>query len=318
MDFLTKIPIKENETKIDYNSKILLLGSCFAENIGEKLDYFKFQTLQNPFGILFHPFAIERLIENAVHKKQYSGRDVLCNNNLWYCFDTHSRLCDSSKENVIEQINNAIIDTHNFIKNATHINITLGTSWVYKHKASDSIVANCHKILQNEFEKHLLSIEQVTESLTHCMQLIHKVNPSAQFIFTVSPVRHIKDGFIENTLSKSHLISAVHEAVFTYEKSNQVCYFPSYEIQMDELRDYRFYKEDMLHPNDMAVAYIWERFVIVWMAGSTKDTMQSVDTIQKGLAHKPFNPDSEAHKNFLKDLEFKINHLKEDYPFLNF
>ncbi|NRA92062.1 MAG: GSCFA domain-containing protein [Psychroserpens sp.] len=325
MELQTKISLKPTANKIDYNSKILLLGSCFAQNIGEKLDYFKFQTLQNPFGILFHPLAIERLIDNAVHKKQYSDEDVFSNNGLWHCFDTHSRLSDSSKENIIKKINKTVFDTHSYLKEVTHVIITLGTSWVYEHKASDNVVANCHKIRQTEFEKQLLSIEHITECLTRIIHLVHEVNLDAQIIFTVSPVRHLKDGFVENTLSKSHLISAIHQ-VLSFKASHtelvevqgeSLHYFPSYEIQLDELRDYRFYKEDMLHPNALAVTYIWERFVSVWMANSTHDIMKMVDTIQKGLAHQPLNPDSEAYKNFLKDLKSKINHLKEDYPFID-
>ena len=194
----------------------------------------------------------------------------------------------------------------------------MGTSWVYTHKSSGKVVANCHKIPQTQFEKQLLSIQQITNSLNRMIQLVNEVNPDTQIIFSVSPVRHLKDGFVENTLSKSHLISAVHHVIASHKNSDVLSYFPSYEIQLDELRDYRFYKEDMLHPNALAVTYIWERFVSVWMADSTHQLMKMVETIQKGLAHKPFNPDSEAYKNFLKDLEFKINHLKEDYPFLNF
>lgn len=326
MNFRTKIPLKPSANKIDYNSKVVLLGSCFAENIGEKLDYFKFQTLQNPFGILFHPLAIERLIENAVRKKQYSDEDVFSNNGLWHCFDTHSRLSDSSKVNVLKQVNQAVLDSHSFLKEATHLIITLGTSWVYTHKASGKVVTNCHKVPQNEFEKQLLSIQQITESLTRIIQLVHALNTDAQIIFTVSPVRHIKDGFIENTLSKSHLISAVHQVLSSKAsytepveaQSESLHYFPSYEIQLDELRDYRFYKEDMLHPNDLAVTYIWERFVSVWMVDLVKDTMKNVDIIQKGLAHKPFNPESKAHEQFLKNLDLKIDRIGAKYPFIKF
>lgn len=310
MNLQTKIPLKPNLfNQIDYKSKVLLLGSCFSENIGEKFNYFKFQTLQNPFGILFHPLAIEKLITNAINEKEYLNEDIFFNNEQWHCFDVHSKLSHTNAEVLLSQLNNGIKETHLFLKEASHIIITLGTAWAYRYIETDDFVANCHKVPQKKFLKELLSIDEMVQSLDAIVGLVKTINPEVNFIFTVSPVRHIKDGFVENTQSKSHLIAAIYQILLLRAESRSIDYFPSFEIMMDELRDYRFYKSDMLHPNKIAVDYIWERFVSVWVDLASKDTMEEVDKIQKGLRHKPFNPDSEAHQKFLLQIEDKIELL---------
>ena len=306
---------KQSHNQIDYNSKLLLLGSCFSENIGDKFEYYKFQSSVNPFGILFHPLAIEHLITRAINKDHYSEDELVFHNEQWSCLDAHSRLNSSSKEGLLINLNNALDQTHQQIKESTHITITLGTSWVYRQVASDKIVANCHKLPQKQFLKELRSVEQITESLEAIISLVRSINPKVNFIFTVSPVRHIKDGFVENTRSKSHLISAIHNVI---EPRHQLYYFPSYEIMMDELRDYRFYNEDMIHPNNVAINYIWEKFKQVWITESTADIMQEVNTIQKGLKHKPFNTKSEAHQLFVTKLQSRIKDLCETYPHFSF
>lgn len=321
MNLQTKIPLQPKRfNQIDYNSKVLLLGSCFSENIGEKFNYFKFQTLQNPFGILFHPLAIEKLITNAINEKEYTKEDIFFHNEQWHCFDAHSKLSHSNSEVLLSQLNSNIKEAHQFLKGASHITITLGTAWAYRYIETDSFVANCHKVPQKKFLKKLLTVDEIAQSLEAVVSLVKTINPDVNFIFTVSPVRHIKDGFVENTLSKSHLISAIH--YFLNQNSSiqnrQLSYFPSYEIQMDELRDYRFYDADMLHPNATAINYIWERFVSVWINSASEGIMKEVDAIQKGLSHKPFNSNSEAHQKFLSDLERKKELLNSSYPHIQF
>jgi hypothetical protein len=197
--------------------------------------------------------------------------------------------------------------------------ITLGTSWVYRLRQAQSdkngIVANCHKVPQKQFTKELLSISQTEESLQNIVSLIHSVNPNCHFIFTVSPVRHIKDGFFENNVSKGNLFSAIYKIVNCQPKTE---YFPSFEIVMDELRDYRYFEKDMLHPNQLAVDYIWEKLAYAFFSPDTLKILLEIDSIQKGLAHRPFNPDAKAHQMFLADLDSKIKLLKEKYHFLNF
>ena len=316
MIFQTHIPLKKQKHHlINYNSKLLLLGSCFSENIGNKLSYYKFQTQQNPFGILFHPKAIETFITKVINEEKYTESDVFFHNERWHCFDAHSVVSSTSKEELLNTLNTNINSTYQHLKNTSHIIITLGTAWVYREIATDTLVANCHKIPQKKFLKELLTVEEVSESLEAINSLIKSINPETTIIYTVSPVRHIKDGFIENQRSKAHLLSAIHQVV---ESRNNTHYFPSYEIMMDELRDYRFYAEDMIHPNQTAIDYIWEKFSEVWFSEETLETMKGVETIQKGLTHRPFNPNSEAHQLFLKKLQQKKETLLQAFPFMNF
>ncbi|MGG6230136.1 GSCFA domain-containing protein [Tenacibaculum sp. SDUM215027] len=316
MNFQTQIPLtKQKHNQISYQSKLLLLGSCFSENIGDKLDYYKFQSKQNPLGILFHPKAIESLITKAINEEKYTGKDIFFHNERWHSFEAHSNLSTSDKDELLNNLNSSIQQTFQQLRNATHLIITIGTAWVYREITSDTLVANCHKVPQKRFSKELLTVEEISESLEAIDSLVISINKDISIIYTVSPVRHIKDGFIENQRSKAHLLSAIHQVV---EPRNNFYYFPSYEIMMDELRDYRFYNEDMIHPNKTAINYIWEKFKEVWITEKSNQTMQEVETIQRGLNHKPFNPSSEAHQSFLKKLQQKKETLLQAFPFINF
>lgn len=318
MNFTTPIPIPKNQNPIDYISKIISLGSCFAENMGEKFEYFKFQNTVNPFGIIFNPVSIEKLLERVVNQKVFTEKDIFFHNERWHCFDVHSDLSNENKEEFLKQLNAVLHEMHSQILNATHIIITYGTSWVYSNIASNEIVANCHKVPQKQFLKELLSVETIEKSIQNTIGLIQKINPNCHFIFTISPVRHIKDGFVENQQSKSHLISAIHNLLNTDHYGLTTVYFPSYEIMMDELRDYRFYAQDMLHPNQVAIDYIWEKFRNSSINESAHVTMDEVSTIQKSLAHKPFNLNSESHQKFVLKLKNKIELLQKRYPFIQF
>ncbi|PIB37726.1 GSCFA domain-containing protein [Maribacter sp. 4G9] len=320
MKLQTQIPLFPSENQIKYSSRIMLLGSCFSENIGKKLEYYKFKTLQNPFGILFHPLAIENLIQKALDQYKYSEEDIFQLDGRWHCFDAHSELSSGSKEVLLKKLNDALMNIAKALKEASHIMITLGTAWVYEHKERNAIVANCHKVPQKEFRKKLLSQTEVKSSLIKTIESIKNINPKAQIIFTISPVRHLKDGFVENQRSKAHLIAAVHEVLDSpsFGGGKGEAYFPSYEIMMDELRDYRFYERDMVHPNRLAIDYIWEKFMNMWISKEEVVPMEKVSEIQKGLAHRPFDPESDAHKKFVKSLAQKITYIKERYPFLNF
>ncbi|MHB1147518.1 MAG: GSCFA domain-containing protein [Lutibacter sp.] len=309
MNFRTNIQLQKEENQIDYASKLLLIGSCFSENISKNLAYYKFDVVSNPFGILFNPKAIENLILNSLNEKMYTEKDVFLLNERWHCFDAHSDLSSTDKNELLENLNTAVKSTNKRIHESTHIIITLGTSWIYKFIETASIVGNCHKVPQKKFVKELLSVAEIVATLKNICLQISEVNPKATVVFTVSPVRHIKDGFVENSVSKAHLISAIHET-FKAVRGN---YFPSFEMMMDDLRDYRFYNSDMIHPNETAVDYIWEQFKHVWIQKNTFSIMKEVDNIQKGLAHKPFNPNSEQHQAFLADLKQKIQDLENNY-----
>lgn len=316
MNFTTTIPISKSSNPIDYDSRIISLGSCFAQNIGEKFSYFKFQNTVNPFGIIFNPVSIENLISRVVNNQKFTENDIFFHNDLWHCFELHSELSHSDKTIFLDRLNQILSDFHLQIFKSTHFQITYGTSWVYRNKSSNSVVANCHKLPQSQFEKEILSVATIEKSIQNTIDLIQKVNPNCYFIFTVSPVRHIKDGFVENQRSKAHLISALHNFVtLSLSKCN---YFPSYEIMMDELRDYRFYAEDMLHPSQMAIDYIWKRFSENYISEENFATMEEVCSIQKGLAHRPFNPNTASHQKFLNTLKNKIVKLQEQFPRINF
>lgn len=316
MNFRTQIPIPPNLNPIDYNSKIVSLGSCFAVNMAEKFEYYKFQNSVNPFGIIFNPVSIEKLIYRIVNQVFFTEKDIFFHNERWHCFEVHSDLSNANKEEFLENLNVILKLSLIQLFQASHVIITFGTSWVYRNFESNTIVANCHKLPQNQFQKEILSVETIGNSIKNTIDLIQKINPDCNFIFTVSPVRHLKDGFVENQRSKSHLITAIHDVI--KPQLPAVNYFPSYEIMMDELRDYRFYAEDMLHPSAVAIDYIWSKFKESTIAESDFPVMEQVDSIQKSLSHKPFNPNSESHLKFESKLKQKMTNLQFQYSFMKF
>ena len=315
MKLTTPIKLSRQNPPINYSSKVLLLGSCFAQNMGAKLEYYKFQQCTNPFGILFHPVAIEKLITRAVNHTWFTSKDVFLQNEQWHCFLAHSKLSNTSEEDLISALNSALEKLRFSLLEASHVVFTFGTAWVYKHLEKDTIVANCHKVPQKEFVKQLLSPDDVSDVLLGIETKLRTINPTCSIINTVSPVRHIKDGLLANSRSKAHLIAGVQEIV-SPEKLNY--YFPSYEIMMDELRDYRYYKEDLIHPNQTAIAIIWEKFLSSWVASETFEIQKKIAVIQNGLLHIPFNENSKAHIHFKKDLETKISEIKEQLPWATF
>jgi len=305
----TEIKLRtQQQNQIDYTSKILLLGSCFSENIGSKLTYYKFDTLINPFGVLFTPTAIEKVIQDAISQKKYDVKDLVLQNGLYHSLHHHSDISDINAEQVLNNIDQAQKSCLEQLKTATHIILTLGTSWIYQYCKTEELVANCHKIPQAEFTKKLLSISEIENSLQEIIKKIRKVNLNAQIIFTLSPVRHTKDGVVENSLSKAQLLSAVHKI----RENHHVTYFGSYEIMMDDLRDYRFYESDLIHPNTTAINYIWEQFSNVWIIEKAKSYFKRIASVQQSKLHKPFHQNSEAHQQFLDKLAVKQTALEQE------
>ena len=315
MKLTTPIKLSRQNPPISYSSKVLLLGSCFAQNMGTKLEYYKFQQCTNPFGILFHPVAIEKLITRAVNHTWFTSKDVFLQNEQWHCFLAHSKLSNTSEEDLISALNSALEKLRFSLLEASHVVFTFGTAWVYKHLEKDTIVANCHKVPQKEFVKQLLSPDDVSDVLLGIETKLRTINPTCSIINTVSPVRHIKDGLIANSRSKAHLIAGVQEIV-SLEKLNY--YFPSYEIMMDELRDYRYYKEDLIHPNQTAIAIIWNAFTGSWICPETAALQKKIAVIQNGLLHIPFNENSKAHIHFKKELEVQISQVQKALPWATF
>ena len=315
MKLTTPIKLSRQNPPINYSSKVLLLGSCFAQNMGAKLEYYKFQQCTNPFGILFHPVAIEKLITRAINQNWFTSKDVFLQNEQWHCFLAHSKLSNTSEEDLISALNSALEKLRFSLLEASHVVFTFGTAWVYKHLEKDTIVANCHKVPQKEFVKQLLSPDDVSDVLLGIETKLRTINPTCSIINTVSPVRHIKDGLLANSRSKAHLIAGVQEIV-SPEKLNY--YFPSYEIMMDELRDYRYYKEDLIHPNQTAIAIIWNAFTGSWICPETAALQKKIATIQSGMLHTPFNENSKAHIHFKKDLEVQISQVQKALPWATF
>jgi hypothetical protein len=280
-----------------------------VENIGDLLSYYKFPTLVNPYGVLFHPQAIAKLLQDVKYQKTYTKKDLIQDQGLWHSPYHHSDFSHVDPAIVIQKINECIQHTKQFLTQTSHVVFTLGTAWVYHYIERDTLVANCHKIPQNQFLKRLLSLDEIKENLNEIFKLTKELSPKAEVIFTVSPVRHLKDGFQENMRSKALLLVALNEFILKHK----AYYFPSYEIMTDDLRDYRFYDADLLHPNETAIKYIWDIFEKTWIDSNSYPVMKKVMQVQKGLSHKPFHPDTESHKQFLKQLKQWKEELQNNY-----
>ncbi|UAY51037.1 GSCFA domain-containing protein [Ferruginibacter albus] len=315
MDFHLEFSPKAFETKIIHQHKLLLIGSCFTENIGTKLRQHKFSVLENPNGILFNPVSIAKALTSYVEDKRFSEADLFYQNEVWNSWQHHSRFSHTQKEEALQLINNSQKEAHDFLKEADWCLITLGSAFVYEIIEQKEVAANCHKIPLDKFNKKLLTVEDVLSALDNVMHRLFIFNPKMKIIFTISPVRHLRDGFIENNRSKAVLIQAVHHLVNKFAK---LFYFPAYELVIDDLRDYRFYAEDMVHPNYAATNYVWEKFVNACIDEPSQQLMKEINIINAAKNHKAFNPLSEQHKKFLKTNLEKVKKLKKEYPYINF
>ncbi len=262
-----------------------------------------FHTSVNPFGILYNPASISKSIQTILNFKQYDASDLFEYQGLYHSFDHHGKFSGSSPEKVVEKINKEVKDANDYLKDATILIITFGTAFAYSLKSTDTVVSNCHKLPEKTFNRKRLGINEIVENWKVLINQLKQYNPALKLMFTVSPIRHWKDGAHENQLSKSTLLLAIDELTNQYP---HCCYFPSYEIMMDELRDYRFYAGDMLHPSDLAIEYIWEKFSYTFFEKSTFILLDEWFKIKQALEHKPFNPDSEEHKKFLSRTGIKL------------
>ncbi|WP_300439330.1 GSCFA domain-containing protein [Christiangramia sp.] len=315
MDFRTHVPVKDGTPKIDHTSGVFLIGSCFVENIGDKLKWFKLKSLQNPSGIIFHPSPIRQFFQRMSNNEEFQKKDVLEFNGYWQSLEAHSDMRRETQEDCLEALNGQLKIGREFIENSSHVIISLGTAWGYIYENTEKIAANCHKIPQKKFKKELSSINEIINDLEVINHSVSQINQNTTLIFTISPVRHLKDGFQENQRSKAHLIAAVHQFL---ESNPMTSYFPSYEILMDELRDYRFYADDMLHPNNLAIEYIWKMFSENWFTERSLGLNREIDKIQKQLSHRPHAEDSPSHKKFLTKLQAKIEEIHKNYPEITF
>ena len=308
MQFRTTFHIPESDFKINHQHKILTIGSCFSDEMGNRLVDLKFDGLINPFGIIFNAYSIQNLIERSIDKRYFTTDDVHQNGEQFFCFDVHSSFNALSKDEVLINLNLTLDRVHHQIQNCDVLILTLGTSWVYERIDTAEIVANCHKVEAKQFKKVLLTTEENFKSMDLIAFEITKINPNVKIITTVSPVRHIKDGMVENNVSKARLLDALYQLDLKYK---QVNYFPSYELVIDDLRDYRFYKEDLIHPTNQAVEYIWEKFGETYFENSTQTIIQKISKINSALNHRPFNEESTSHQKFLQKTMQMINELEK-------
>ncbi len=320
MKFHLEFDIKKLDHPIQLQNKLLLIGSCFTENIGEKLRKHKFQVLENPHGILFNPVSVVQALTDYISCKSYSNSDLFHLNEAWHSWNHHSRFSGLSEEESVSKINQSIIHAHDFLAKSDFLIITLGSAWLYTltEKASNgnlhAVASNNHKAPSNWFEKRLMPADKMVDIFEELILKLQVFNPSLQILFTISPVRHLREGLVENNRSKAVLIQAVHQLV---DSKKHINYFPAYELVMDDLRDYRFYAEDLVHPNYQATQYVFEKLVDACMDENTKKFMKEIADINLAFQHKPFNPNSEKHQHFLKSYFAKTKTLKSNYPFID-
>lgn len=322
-DLLLHIDLKKQREQINYRDKIMLMGSCFTEHIGNALSELKFNVLQNPNGILFGPDAVCSSLLSYKENKQYKKDDLFCLNEIWSSWHHHSRFSHISREEAVKNINASQEAAHHFLKKANWLIITLGSSFNYELTAQadtatdpvGSSVANCHRAPANWFEKKLMETRQIISLLENCLKELRTFNPDLRFIFTISPVRHIRDGVVENNRSKARLIEAVHYIITKFESAY---YFPAYELVIDVLRDYRFYDIDLVHPNYPATEFVLEKFSENCIEEQSQQLMKEIKSIVIARKHKAFQPETYAHKQFLKANKEKAEKIQEQFPFLNF
>ncbi len=313
-DFVTLVKISEPDFQISYQSKLFFMGSCFADYMGKKMKELRFPVCHNPFGVLYNPMSIAGNLELIINKKQFTGDDISFYNELWFSYAHYTLFSHPDKKTCLANINSSFAEARKYVTQAKFFFITLGTSWVYRLKETGKVVANCHKQPASFFERSFLSTEQSYEALRQCIERIQEVNSDAKFIFTVSPIRHWKDGAVGNQRSKAALILTIK---MLQELNSNIYYFPAYEIFMDELRDYRFYASDMLHPSDFAQLYTWNRFSEYFILAKDMEIMRDVERILISVKHKPLFPNTKAYVNFRQSIIDKIKTLSDTYTFLD-
>lgn len=314
-EFRIKVHLPDYPFKISHRDSVLCMGSCFAEHMYNRLAAFKFDTLLNPFGILYNPIIISKSLKNLLLNQNVTVDSLVFNQERWHSFQHHGHFSHPEKQQSLDLISESFENGRQFLQKTNRLIITLGTAYVYALNSSGEVVANCHKFPADHFKKSLLSVEDITRELTTSIALLNQHLPNLEILLAVSPVRHIRDGIIENQKSKSTLLLAVGQLCDTFKN---VHYFPSYEIIMDELRDYRFYENDMVHPNDLAVEYIWSGFSDSFFEQATRKTLLQIKKIIQAASHRAFHPEIDSHQKFLKKQLEKISALEKQFPFLNF
>lgn len=314
MMWQTVVDIEKPDFSVDYHSRWMLIGSCFAENMGMKLMENRFAVDCNPCGIVYNPESVAQVLERLMDERVVTPDELIWHEGKWMSWGHHGSFSASEREVCLEKMNARIYRGAEQLRRADVLLITFGTSWVYRHLQSGCVVANCHRFPERDFERFCLSVPEIVGLYERLLGQLERINPGVRVLFTVSPIRHWKDGAHGNQLSKSVLLLAIDELV---KRRKRVYYFPSYEIVLDELRDYRFYAEDMLHVSGQAVDYIWSRFRDTFLSADALQVMRQVEKINKGLNHRPSDPESETYIAFRRKLEGELEQLGNKYPLLN-
>lgn len=313
MDFRTEIEIPQFGFNINHRDTIMMIGSCFAQNIGEQLQKSKFNINLNPYGILYNPASISRAIRRLIEKKTFSEDELFEHRGIYQSFWHHSHFSDTDSDLCLHKINESFIQASQHLATSSVLFITFGTSYVFELRESGLIVGNCHKVPSSAFNRYRLSMDTIVEDWTAIIQQLRTINPNIKIVFTVSPIRHLKDGLHDNQLSKATLLLAIDKLC----SANTECfYFPAYEAVMDDLRDYRFYAEDMTHPNNTAIRYIWELFGKTFFDSKTEAIINEWNKLNAAINHRPLNEQGEEYKQFLIQTTEKLNKFQEKYPYL--
>jgi hypothetical protein len=313
--FRTQVVLPLSPAKISYFTKSLFMGSCFADNIGNIMAGFKFPILLNPFGTLFNPASLADNISNLVTGKEFSSNDLLYHNGLWLSLSHYTGFTNPNRDACLSSINNSVKAASVWLQHCDFLVLTFGTAWAYLYNETGKLAANCHKLPSSAFTRIFLEPDDIVARYNTLLPILKEYNPNIRVIFTLSPVRHWSDGAENNQLSKSVLHYSIHEIM---KKHNHTFYFPAYEIFMDELRDYRFYAIDMLHPSELGSNYVWERFCDAWVDEPSKKIMAQVTAVLKAVGHRPLHAETATHKKFLQNTRRQIERLTTLYPFLDF
>ena len=312
MKFRTGIPLSPTEPYLTYEQSILSLGSCFADEIGAKLAYHKFDIQVNPLGISYNPFSLQKLLNWLMAKEELLAPVFQKSRNRWHSCDLHASFSFQTKEKLLQELEEKRNSLHVYLQEAELLILTFGTARAYRLKSSGDWIANNYGYPSSHFEKACLGLELMEEKMRSCIESLHKFNPKLNILLTLSPIRHVRDGLVENAESKALLRILIHKLS---EKYRQISYFPAYEIMMDDLRDYRFYKADLIHPNEQAQTYIWEALIQRHIQPETQQLLSMAASIQRDLSHKAFQADSQEHQAFLQRLLKKIEDLPPEIDF---
>jgi len=313
--FRTIVEVQPSSEKITYATPMLFMGSCFSDYTGEKLATLKFQVSYNPFGTLFNPASISENIRVLMENKPFTADGLYFHNGQYISFNHYTGFSHPDKELCLEKINSGITASSAMLRQARFLFLTFGTAWTYRFNETGKIVANCHKIPDTAFTRYLLSPDEIIHAYDKLLHDIKEFNADLSVIFTLSPVRHWKDGAVNNQKSKSILHYAIDKLA---EQHPGVKYFPAYEIFMDELRDYRFYASDMLHPSESGIEYTWNRFVDAYLDEGTLPLMKEIQSLVKAAGHRPVNPQDPAYKDFLQSTINSMNRLSAQYSHIDF